>query len=145
MNIRPNAKFVFLSLLLVTLFFSACSGREAVSVPNEAEVISLVERLAVAQGVYFKQHRTFEYGTFDQLNRDVALDARFTGDGPVVSGYVFTMKVTPRRDGNPAFFSINADPRGIGGRHFYVDASDNSVKVNAQRPAGPEDPRVVSL
>ena len=112
---------------------------------NEAAAIKTLQNLAVNQRLYFKQKNGNSFGTFDQLITEVNLDRRFAGDAPVVSGYVFTMKITPKASGQPPFYTINADPQnaeGLGatGRnHYYVDANSDTVKVNEQQPAGPDD------
>ncbi|HWT01274.1 MAG TPA: hypothetical protein VN256_13585 [Pyrinomonadaceae bacterium] len=101
--------------------------------------------IAVNQRLYIKRKNGDAYGTFDQLITEVNLDRRFAGDAPVVSGYVLTMKITPKAGGRPAFFTINADPLRSEGRdatgkeHYYIDADSDTVKVNRQRPAGPDD------
>ena len=112
---------------------------------NETAAIESLRNIAVTQRLYFKQRNGNSYGTFDQLIADVNLDKKFAGDAPVVSGYVFTIKLTPKASGQPAFYSINADPQqaeGLGatGRnHFYIDANSDTVKVNDSQPAGPND------
>lgn len=111
---------------------------------NEAAAIKTLQTLAVDQRLYNKQHQGNAYGTFDQLISDVDLDKRFAGDAPVVSGYVFTMKLTPKANGQPAFYSINADPQksdGLGAtgkNHYYIDATSDTVKYDDSQPAGPD-------
>ena len=112
---------------------------------NEAAAIKTLQTLAVDQRLYNKQHQGNSYGTFDQLISDVNLDKRFAGDAPVVTGYIFTVKITPKASGQPAFYTINADPQksdGLGAtgkNHYYVDANSDTVKVNDSQPAGPDD------
>jgi prepilin-type N-terminal cleavage/methylation domain-containing protein len=112
---------------------------------NEAAAIKTLQNIAVNQRLYIKQKNGNSYGTFDQLITEVNLDKRFAGDAPVVSGYIFTMKITPKASGQPPFYTINADPQqgeGLGatGRnHYYLDANSDTVKVNDQQPAGPDD------
>jgi type IV pilus assembly protein PilE len=112
---------------------------------NEAAAIKTLQTIAVDQRLYYKQHQGNAFGTFDQLITDVNLDKRFAGDAPVVSGYIFTIKITPKASGQPAFYSINADPQksdGLGAtgkNHYYIDANSDTVKVNDQQPAGPDD------
>jgi prepilin-type N-terminal cleavage/methylation domain-containing protein len=112
---------------------------------NEAAAIKTLQNIAVSQRLYYKQHQGNAFGTFDQLITDVNMDKRFAGDAPVVSGYIFTVKVTPKASGQPAYYSVNADPQkpdGLGAtgkNHFYLDANADTVKVNDTQPAGPED------
>jgi|ERR1043165_559000 prepilin-type N-terminal cleavage/methylation domain-containing protein len=112
---------------------------------NETAAIESLKSLAVNQRLYFKQHQGNAYGTFDQLIADVNLDKKFAGDAPIASGYVFKITVKEKASGQPAFYAINADPQqsdGIGAtgkNHYYLDANSDTVKVNAQQPAGPDD------
>jgi hypothetical protein len=136
-----------LALVTAALLTQACDGsREIEIAANEAAAVKSLQMIAVYQRLYNKMHSGNAYGTFDQLTTEVNLDKRFVGDAPVVSGYIFTMKITPRVGGEPAFFSVNADPMDelstAGRKHYYVDAKSDTVKVNEQRPAGPSDPSV---
>jgi prepilin-type N-terminal cleavage/methylation domain-containing protein len=112
---------------------------------NETAAIGSLKSLAVNQRLYFKQHQGNAYGTFDQLITDINLDKKFAGDAPIVSGYVFKITIKEKASGQPAFYAINADPQqsdGIGAtgkNHYYLDANSDTVKVNAQQPAGPDD------
>ena len=112
---------------------------------NETAAVQTLRTLATEERVYYNTKGRVGYATFDQLREGGALDQRFTGDAPVVEGYVFTLKVTPKSASGPAFFSINADPQqkeglgATGGRHFYIDSNINAVRVNTQGPAGPND------
>src|SRR5436305_6726484 len=113
---------------------------------NETAAIGSLRTLAVSERLYFKQHQGNAYGTFDQLIADVDVDKKFAGDAPVVSGYVFKITVKEKASGQAPFYAINADPQqadGInatGNNHYYLDASSDTVKVNPQQPAGPDDP-----
>ena len=137
-----------LIIIAGTLLATACAdaSREIEISGNEAAAIKTLRNLAVNQRLYYKQHAGNAYGTFDQLVADVSLDKKFAGDAPVVGGYIFTMRITPKVSGQPPFFSINADPvssegpRMTGKKHYYMDANSDDVKVNGQRPAGPDDP-----
>lgn len=112
---------------------------------NETAAVQTLRTITSEQRVYFNTHGRTGYATFDQLREAGALDNRFAGDAPVVEGYIFTLKVVPKSPSGPAFFSINADPQqkeglgATGGRHFYIDSNINTVRTNAQGPAGPND------
>jgi hypothetical protein len=153
--------FVLLALI-VTLLASACgktadnsgagnSGNQAgelkksLNVANEAAAIRTLQTIFRAQSQYMLSHAE-EYGTFDQLAQDNYLDQRFAGVAPVVEGYAFTIKLTPKSDSGSAAYSVNADPKSQdgtstgGARHLYMDSSSNVVRANAQRPASANDP-----
>lgn len=113
---------------------------------NETAAIQSLKSLAVNQRLYFKQHQGNAYGTFDQMIADVGLDKKFAGDAPIANGYVYKVTVKEKASGQPAFYAINADPQsseGLGAtgkNHYYLDANSDTVKVNPQQPAGPDDP-----
>ena len=114
---------------------------------NETAATQTIDTIKKVQADYSLGHRG-EYGTFEQLIKEGALDERFAGDAPVVSGYVFTMKVVPKSSGQPATFTINADPQsadGIGAtgkRHFYFDPSLSTIRENPEQPATASDPPI---
>ncbi|HYP52297.1 MAG TPA: hypothetical protein VEQ42_02090 [Pyrinomonadaceae bacterium] len=119
--------------------------RNAVTAGNETSAVLTLNTIAVEQRTYFNKNGRRGYGTFEQLVEGGALDARFSADAPVVGGYVFTMSVRPGAGGSPPFFRVNADPLrkdGLGAtgkRHFYIDSTLDSVRVNDQRPATATD------
>ena len=107
---------------------------------NETAAIQTLDNIRKIQADYSIGHRG-SYGTFADLIKEGSLDDRFAGDTPVVSGYIFTMKVTPKSTAQPAGYSVNADPQvgeGInatGRRHFYVDPAVSTVRENPDQPA----------
>jgi hypothetical protein len=149
--------------LAATLLTSACgkkadnSGAEnsanqvgglkkSLNVANEAAAIRTLQTIYRAQTEYMLSHAE-EYGTFDQLRADNYLDQRFAGAAPVVEGYAFTIKLTPKSgSGEAAAYSINADPQQddatstAGARHLYLDSSSNVVHGNGRQPATANDP-----
>lgn len=114
---------------------------------NETAATQTINTIKQLQADFSLGHRG-EYGTFEQLIKEGALDERFKGDAPVVSGYVFTMKVVPKSSGQPATYTINADPQsaeGIGAtgrRHFYFDPSLSTIRENPDQPATATDPPI---
>lgn len=109
---------------------------------NEAATIETLGRIREAQAAYALGHRG-EYGTFDALIKDGSLDQRFAGDAPDISGYIYTLKVTPKAPGQPAFYSVNASPSkpgDTGGRYFYVDPNVSTVRSNEEKEASATDP-----
>ena len=53
---------------------------------NETAAIQTIDTIRKVQADYALGHRG-EYGSFDDLIKEGALDERFAGDTPVVSGY----------------------------------------------------------
>jgi hypothetical protein len=140
-----------LLVLTAMLAWTACqSHTEKItggkSAANETAAIGALRAIASAQTVYATTHEG-NYGTFAELVQAGNLDVRFSGERPVIGGYVLTMKVAPKvSDGQMGSYTVNADPQQAGAagstgtRHFYMDSSDNAVRVNATRPASASDP-----
>ncbi len=141
---RPRHYAIGLSLVLLLLATSACQDyskpiTDTKSAANETTAIAALRSIASAQSLYFVSHSS-EYGTFEQLTQGGNLDARFKGDQPVVGGYVFSMSVSP------GSYTVTADPKqgvaagSTGGRHFFMDSSDNAIHFNLTKPATASDP-----
>jgi hypothetical protein len=127
----------------VLLLGSAMRQREVMAKrERETAVIQTLETLRKVQALYALDNK--QYGTFDQLRASGALeDARFSGNRPVVDGYIFTMQVKGIAPGRPAFYSINADPaEDSSGSHFYLDPNINATRVHESRPATADDPSI---
>jgi prepilin-type N-terminal cleavage/methylation domain-containing protein len=115
---------------------------------NETAAIKTLQTIRDAQADYSLGHRG-EYGSFDQLIKEGSLDDRFAGEKPVMNGYVFTMKVTPKSSAQPAAYTVNADPQvsdgvvaATGKRHFFIDPSVSTPRENAEQPATATDPAI---
>ena len=114
---------------------------------NETSAIQTLEMIRKEQAGYVMSHRG-EYGTFEQLLKDDSLDERFSGDKPVINGYIFTIKVVQKSSNQPASYSVNADPQvsegvaATGKRHFYVDPNVSTIRENLEQPASATDPPI---
>ena len=106
----------------------------------EAAVMQDLKTIGAVEARYFYTHnRTF--GTFDQLINEQELSRKFSGHPVLVEGYVFTLSVAPKPDGSSGY-QLAADPLNpeSGANHFYLDSSDERIRVNPNREAGPQDP-----
>jgi Tfp pilus assembly protein PilE len=119
------------------------SWKAAVRSGNEAAALQHLKTITAAELQYYHLH-TRTFGTFDQLIKDGLLDARFSGDLPVVDGYTFSLKVTPKTASVQTWYALNADPKGTstGKNHFYVDPTAAAIHLNADQPARASDPPV---
>jgi hypothetical protein len=131
----------------LALLLLAAAGCQDVSKPivdtksaaNETTAIAALRSIASAQSLYFVSHGS-EYGSFEQLTQGGNLDSRFKGEQPVVGGYVFSMSVSS------GSYTVNADPKqgvaagSTGGRHFFMESSDNAIHFNPASTASASDP-----
>lgn len=143
--------FSLIELMIVIAIIGILVGvgvpawRNAVIAGNETAAIQTLKTVATEQRVYFNGKGRTAYGTFDQLIETGSLDKRFVGDAPLVDGYVFTMKVTPKSGSTPPSFTLNADPQqkeGVsasGRRHFYIDSNISGIRTNNDGPASADD------
>jgi Tfp pilus assembly protein PilE len=137
---------IALALLVVIaigiLIGAGVSGwKAAVRSGNEAAAVQHLKTIAAAEIQYFIMHnRTF--GTFDQLVKDGLIEARFSGNPPVVDGYIFTLKVMPKTISQSTSYSLNADPQSsaTGKNYFYLDSTGAAIHVNPEQPASATDP-----
>jgi len=153
---RKSIVALFMLLALTVLSFSACGSKtenssngagslkKSLNAADEAAAIRTMQNIFRAETEYMAVH-SGSYGTFDEMVKDASLDQRFAGSAPVLSGYVFTLKLTPDTSGQATAYSVNADPKDEpsgGARHLYMDSASNVVRGNASRTAGPTDPPV---
>jgi prepilin-type N-terminal cleavage/methylation domain-containing protein len=114
---------------------------------NENAAAQTLDRIRTYQAQYAARNRG-RFATFDQLVTNAGLDEKFTGDRPVVNGYIFTMTLEEPSSAKPASYKVNADPQvptGItatGTRFFYTDSSLGTIKANDTQPAKAEDPSI---
>jgi hypothetical protein len=132
--------------LLTALLLAGCSHSsqglgvypKAVGAADEGFAIQTLKLIATAQA-QAKVTRG-SYGDFKTLAQSGFLDQRFADAAPTMKGYQFTMTASDSE------FVVNADPTAVqsqtmkGGRHFYLDSSDNSIHVNATQAATKSDP-----
>ena len=109
----------------------------ALGASDEASAIQALRTIATAQ----TQAKVIRgsYGDFMVLTSAGLLDSRFASASPNLRGYRFTMNVAD------SDYSVNADPQPTGNqpatgvRHFYLDSSDNVIRVNSSQPATKND------
>ena len=156
---HPNFKqrkhergFSLIELMIVIAIIGILVGvgipawQASVRSANEAAAIQTLKTIAVEQRIYYNSHNRSSYGTFDQLIADGSLDKRFTGEEPLVEGYIFRQKLTPKSGNQQPMYAINADPQkpdgltATGKQFFYMDSNTGQVHVSTTQPAGTNDP-----
>lgn len=117
--------------------------RAAQRAGNEAAAQQNLKTIAAVEIQYYNTHsRTF--GTLDQLIKEEMLSSKFSGNPPAADGYVFILRLTPKTSGQSGSYVLNADPQSAatGGKHFYIDSTSPTIRVNPDQPAGATDPPV---
>ena len=127
----------------IVIGFGVAGWKSAVRSGNEAAAVQSIKTIAAVEAQYYNTHNR-NFGTFEQLVKD-GFDARFSGNPPVVDGYIFTLRVIPKTASQQTSYTLNADPEGsaTGKNHFYLDSTSGAIHVNADRPAGAADPPFV--
>ena len=148
---RRQRGFTLIELMIVIAVIALIIGaatyafRSAQIQGHETATIKALDTIGVVQLQYFNMHNR-NFATFEQLVKDGLLDSRFSGNPPVVDGYVYTLKLTPKTANSQSSYTLNADPQqaeGLGAsgqNHFYIDSTAATKHINGDQPAGPNDP-----
>ena len=111
---------------------------------NEVSAIQSIQNIKTLQVGYAGKHQGKFAPNFDELRKSADLDERFSGESPVVNGYVFKMTTVESSGSTPSKYSIVADPQtGQGTRHFYFDSTLGTTKQTEEdRAATDKDPSI---
>ncbi len=107
---------------------------------DETVATAALRAVALAQQTYAVSNNG-NYGTFQQLAAGSYLDARFNSEKPALKDYVLTMETGTGAAG--PFYQCHAEPTKAGpqaGRHFYLDSTSGTIRVNADQAASASDP-----
>jgi prepilin-type N-terminal cleavage/methylation domain-containing protein len=137
---------IVISIIGILVAIGIPAWQASVRSTNEAAAITHLGRISTAQVTFFNTKNRTTYGTFDQLSSGGYLGKQFTGETPLVDGYIYKMTVTAKSGNQPAAFGVNADPQkptgltATGSRYFYIGSDVGNATSNSEKPAGPDDP-----
>lgn len=139
---------IVISIIGILVAIGIPAWQASVRSTNEAAAITHLQRISTAQVTYFNTKNRSGYGTFDQLSSGGYLDKVFTGDAPLVDGYIFTMTLTAKSGNQPPTYAVQANPQkptgltATGNRYFYIGSDVGRPTSNNEKPATPEDTSV---
>src|SRR5712691_11121828 len=87
---------IVIAIIGILIAVGVTGWKAAVKSANEAAAIKTLRTIAEQQMLFYNSHQRSTFGTFEEMRKENLLDTRFAGGTPVVEGYVFTMKVTPK-------------------------------------------------
>ena len=139
---------IVIAIIGILIAVDVTGWKAAVRSANEAAAIKTLKTIAEQQMLYYNSHQRSAFGTFDEMLKEGLLDSRFAGTTPVVDGYVYVMRVTPKSTTAQPGFAVNADPQvteGVGAtgkNHFFLDSNSNTIHVNSTQAATVTDPPI---
>jgi prepilin-type N-terminal cleavage/methylation domain-containing protein len=139
---------IVIAIIGILIGVGVAGYKSAIKAANEAAAVKTLRSIADQQMLYFNAHQRNAFGTFEEMRKENLLDSRFDGSMPVVDGYVYTMKVSPKSTTSQPAYTINADPQvptgvsATGKNHYYVDSDTNTIHVNDTQQASISDPPI---
>ena len=139
---------IVIAIIGILIAVGVTGWKAAVRSANEAAAIKTLKTIAEQQMLYYNSHQRSAFGTFDEMLKEGLLDTRFAGTSPVVDGYVYVMRVTPKSTTAQPGFAVNTDPQvteGVGAtgkNHFFLDSNSNTIHVNSTQAATVSDPPI---
>lgn len=139
---------IVIAIIGILIAVGVTGWKAAVRSANEAAAIKTLKTIAEQQMLYYNSHQRTAFGTFDEMLKEGLLDTRFAGTSPVVDGYVYVMRVTPKSTTAQPGFAVNTDPQvteGVGAtgkNHFFLDSNSNTIHVNSTQAATVTDPPI---
>jgi hypothetical protein len=123
--------------------FAAVVWKAWVRSGNAVTAIENLKTIDAVERQYYATHGR-KFGTFDELVRERLLDARFSGEAPVVDGYVYQLTISQdTTHGSTYVLTANPLNSSTGRNHLYRDSKSDVIRINSDRRAGPDDPPVI--
>jgi hypothetical protein len=132
---------VTLILLVLIMFGLAYQHRSAERAFTEAATQQNLRTITAVEIQYYNSHSQ-TFGTFEQMVKEGWLN-RSSGETPIIDDYTFTLKITSKATNQISSYTLNADPHLATWprmKHFYIDSTSPTIRVNSDRPAGANDP-----
>ena len=152
---KGQAGFNLIELMIVIAIIALLIGvgvpawQSMVRSGNETTAVQSINTIRTLQAQYASKHQGKFAPNFDELIKSVQLKDEFTGERPVVNGYIYSMTVQEPSGSQSAFYSVSAEPQnseGIGAtgtRRFYFDSNLGTIKSTEEnRPATADDPSI---
>jgi prepilin-type N-terminal cleavage/methylation domain-containing protein len=139
---------IVISIIGILVAIGIPAWQSSMRSANEAAAITHLKNISTAQVTYFNTKNRSGYGSFDQLSQGGYLGKQFTGDTPLVDGYIYKMAITTKSGNQPPGYAVNADPQkptgltATGNRFFYIGSDVGQPTSNNDKTAGPDDPPV---
>jgi hypothetical protein len=136
------------SIIACVVYTFVCIYVSSEVTKNESVTLHFLSVINILQRQYAQKHQG-RFASFEELIKSENLNEDFRDEKPVISGYIYEMKVSEPNSDKPPFYLVNADPQDSecffqrGSRHFYFDSTLGTIKSTEEnRPAKADDPTI---
>ena len=118
---------IVVAIILIIATIAIPSLLRSRQAANESGSVSNIRTINTAQVTYISTNGN--YGDFTNLNGSGLMDDRFSADGAIVGGYVYTLY-----GGGTGDYQVSALVDGTGGRFNYYSGPDAVVRFRDAAP-----------